>query len=52
MYDNNFATQFAMAILLAMTGLAVGLLFHSSPAALFFAIGLAVAAVLVCPSPP
>jgi hypothetical protein len=51
MYD-NFATQFAMAILLAMTGLAAALLFHHSLAALFFAIGLAVAAVLVCPSPP
>ncbi len=51
MYD-NFATQFAMAILLAMTAVTVGLLFHSSHAALFLAIGLAVAAVLVCPSPP
>jgi hypothetical protein len=51
MHD-NFATQLAMAILLAMAALAVGLLFRSSPAALFFAIGLAVAAVLVCPSPP
>jgi hypothetical protein len=29
----------------------VSLLFHSGPAS-FFAIGLAVAAVLVCPSPP
>jgi hypothetical protein len=51
MHD-EFATQFAMTILLAMTALAVGLLFHSSLAALLFAFGLAVAAVLVCPSPP
>lgn len=49
---DDFGTQFAMAILLAMTALAVGLLFHPSPAALLLAIGLAVAAALVCPSPP
>lgn len=47
-----FAAQLAMAILLAMTALAVGLLFHPNFAALLFAFGLAVAAVLVCPSPP
>lgn len=51
MYD-EYAQQLVMAILLAMTGLAVGLLFHSSPAALFFAIVIAVVAVLICPSPP
>ena len=50
MFD-DFASQFAMSILLAMTALAVGLLFQPSPAALLFAIGLALAAVLVCPSP-
>jgi hypothetical protein len=51
MYD-EYAKQFAMAILLGMTGMAVALLFHSSPAALFLAIGLAVASILALPSPP
>ena len=49
---DGYATRFAMAILLAMVGLTVGLIFHTSPAALLFALLIAAGAVLVCPSPP
>lgn len=49
---NGYASRFAVALLLAMVGLVVGLIFHSSPAALLFALLIAAGAVLVCPSPP
>ena len=44
-----YVTRFAMAILLSMVGLTVGLIFHTSPAALLFAFLLGVGAVLICP---
>jgi hypothetical protein len=48
---DGYATRFAMAILLSMVGLTVGLIFHTSPAALLFALLIAVGAWVICPPP-
>ena len=52
MPPSSYAARIALAILLAVVGLVVGLMFHSSPAALLFALLIAVYALLICPSPP
>jgi hypothetical protein len=49
MFDE--VARFALVILLSAAALAVGLLYANPPAS-FLAIGLAVAAILACPSPP
>jgi hypothetical protein len=47
-----WAAQIAVSILLAVVALVVGLMFHTSPAVLLFALLLCLAAVLISPLPP
>jgi hypothetical protein len=48
---DGYASRFAMAIMLSMVGLTVGLIFHASPAAVLFALLIAVRAWVICPPP-
>jgi hypothetical protein len=48
---DDYASRFALAILLAMFALVVALMFHANPMATAVAILVAAAAVVICPSP-